>query len=202
MTESKSSHDLSASEEEKPAPLAAEEGAQAPAGEADLSVEKALEAAQAEAREMKDQLLRAMAEVENTRRRTKKEIEDAHKFGVTNFAKEMLAVADNFSRALEAAPKDAADPAFKNLVTGIEAVERQLAAIFERFGIRKIDPMDQPFDPHRHRVMMEMEDLSKPAGTVIQVFQPGYMIHDRLLREAQVVVAKGGAPAHKVDTSA
>lgn len=165
--------------------------------------EKALEEAQKEMAALKDQILRAMAETENTRRRMKKENEDAQKYAIASFAKEMLGVADNFRRALEAVPKDAAESeTLKNLVVGVEATERQLLSAFERFGIRKLDPMGEAFDPHFHRVMMEQEDPSKPSGTIVQVFQSGYMIHDRLLREAMVVVSKGGAPAHKVDTSA
>ncbi len=163
----------------------------------------ALAAAQDEIGKLKDQILRAMAETENTRKRMKKEIEDAQKYAMAGFAKEMLGVADNFRRALEAIPKDAIEnDTLKTLIEGVEATERQLLAAFERFGIKKIDPLGQPFDPHYHRVMLEMEDIVKPAGTVVQVFQPGYMIGERLLREAQVVVSKGGPPAHKVDTSA
>lgn len=186
-----------------------EDSAFAPHGDtqqAETSVdgaETALEAAQDEIGKLKDQILRAMAETENTRRRMKKEIEDAQKFAVSGFAKEMLVVADNFRRALEAVPQQGADgETLKNLIAGVEMTERQLLAAFEKFGIKKIDPMGKPFDPHLHQVMMEAEDPSKPAGTVVQVLQPGYMIHDRLLREAMVVVAKGGPAAHKVDTSA
>jgi molecular chaperone GrpE len=160
--------------------------------------------AQAEIARLKDQLLRALAEAENVRRRAQKEREDTAKYATANFAKEMLAVADNFQRALESLPKDLGkNEALKNLVTGIEATGRQLQAALERFGIKKIDPLGQPFDPNFHRAMMEMEDTEQPPGTVVQVLQPGYMIYDRLLREALVAVAKGGAPASaKVDTSA
>jgi molecular chaperone GrpE len=174
--------------------------------DATLSVdaaEDALGEAETEIGKLKDQILRAMAETENTRRRMKKEIDDAQKYAVSGFAKEILTVADNFRRALDAVPKDnAQNDTFKTLVMGVEATERQLLAAFERFGIQKIDPMGQLFDPHFHQVMMEAEDLSKPAGTIVQVLQPGYTIHGRLLREAMVVVAKGGKPAHHVDTSA
>ena len=167
------------------------------------ATEDALEAAQNEIGKLKDQILRAMAETENTRRRMKKETEDAQKFAVGNFAKEMLNVADNFRRALEAVPQDGAGgDTLKNLVAGVEMTERQLLAAFEKFGIKKLDPIGLPFDPHQHQVMMEVEDPSKPAGMIVQVLQAGYMIHDRLLREAMVVVAKGGPAAHKVDTSA
>ena len=167
------------------------------------ATEDALEQAQGEIGKLKDQILRAMAETENTRRRMKKEIEDAQKYAVGSFAKEMLSVADNFRRALEAVPQDGAGgETLKNLVTGVEATERQLLAAFERFGIKKINPMGEAFDPNYHQVMMEIEDASKPAGMVVQVLQEGYMIHDRLLREAMVAVAKGGPTAHKVDTQA
>ena len=152
---------------------------------------------------LKDQLLRALADAENTRRRSRKEIEDANKYAVSNFAKEILTVSDNFSRALGATPRDTADPALKNLIVGIEATERQLQAALERFGIKKLEPMGQIFDPHFHQVMAEIEDPSHPPGTIVQVLQAGYVIHDRLLREALVAVAKGGVPAGtKIDTSA
>lgn len=190
-----------ANDTQSPEEMAAQNGDQA-----ETSVdaaEDALGLAQDEIGKLKDQILRAMAETENTRRRMKKENDDAQKYAIANFAKEMLTVADNFRRALDAVPKDdAQSDTFKNLVMGVEATERQLLASFERFGIRKLDPMGQAFDPHFHQVMMEQEDLAHPAGTIVAVLQPGYMIHDRLLREAMVVVAKGGAPAHKVDTTA
>jgi molecular chaperone GrpE len=157
----------------------------------------------AEVEHLKDQMLRAMAEAENTRRRLNKELEDTRKYAVGNFAREMLVVADNFRRALEAVPiEGAGNDTLKQLVEGVEATERQLLASFERFGIKKIDPMGQPFDPHFHRVMMEIDDPARPAGTIVQVIQSGYMIYDRLLREALVAVAKGGPKVSKVDTSA
>lgn len=153
---------------------------------------------------LKDQLLRALAEAENTRRRAQKEREDTSKYAVANFAREMLNVADNFRRALDATPKDNTDPALKNLITGIEATERQLQAAFERFGIKKLEPLGQQFDPNFHRVMLEVDDASQAPGTVTQVLQAGYAIHDRLLREALVAVAKGAGSNEKntVDTQA
>ncbi len=194
-----------ANEVVKPAPVPEGETAspaQAPESAAAVS---SAEAAQKEASDLKDKLLRAMAETENTRRRFQKEIEDTRKYAVSNFAKEMLIVADNFRRALEAIPKEKGDDeTLKHLVMGVEATERQLLATFERFGIKKIDPLGQIFDPNYHRVMMEMEDTDQPAGTVVQVIQAGYMIQDRLLREALVAVAKAGpsVTTHKVDTEA
>jgi molecular chaperone GrpE len=166
--------------------------------------EKPDDGPQVEIARLKDQLLRALAEAENSRRRAQKEREDTAKYATANFAKEMLAVADNFQRALEAVPKDVrGNEALKNLVAGIEATERQLQAALARFGIKKIEPLGEVFDPNFHRAMMEMEDTEKPPGTVVQVLQPGYVIHDRLLREALVAVAKGAPPsAPKVDRSA
>lgn len=167
------------------------------------TAENAAEAQAAQIAELKDQLLRALAEAENTRRRAQKEREDTAKYAVANFAREMLTVADNFRRALDATPKDTNDAALKNLITGIDATERQLQAALERFGIKKLEPLGQPFDPNFHRVMVEVDDPNQPAGTVVQVMQAGYVIHDRLLREALVAVAKGGsATAHNVDKSA
>lgn len=166
--------------------------------------ELAEKTAEAEIKQLKDQLLRALAEAENTRRRAQKEIEDSHKYAVGNFAKELLVVADNFRRALEASPKEGLrDESAKSLVTGVEATERQLLAVLEKFGIKKIEPpIGQPFDPHFHRVMMEQENTGHPAGAITLVLQTGYMIHDRLLREAMVAVAKGAPAEHKVDTEA
>jgi len=150
---------------------------------------------------LKDQVLRALADAENTRRRGQKELEDTRKYAVSSFARDILNVADNFSRALEAMPKDIEDAGVKNLITGLEATERQLQASLDRFGIKKMNPVGQPFDPNFHRVMMEMESTDHPAGTIVQVLQPGYVIHDRLLREALVAIAKPSATSSKVDTS-
>lgn len=173
---------------------------QAPAPEEAGDKVAGLEAQLAEA---KDQLLRALAETENTRRRAQKEREDAMKYGVSSLAKELVGVADNLRRALDAAANVEGDAA-KNLVTGVEATERQLLSAFERAGIKKIEPLDVPFDPNFHRVMLEMENTGKAAGTVVQVLQPGYVIHDRLLREALVAIAKGDASSQtgNVDTTA
>jgi molecular chaperone GrpE len=154
--------------------------------------------------EMKDRVLREMADAENTRRRAQKDREETSKYAIAGFAKEMLVLSDNFRRALDAAPGEILDPAVKNLIVGIDATERQFLAALERFGIKKIEPLGQPFDPHFHRVMMEVDAADKPAGTVVQVLQAGYTIYDRLLREALVAVAKGTPTpdAPHVDTSA
>lgn len=149
---------------------------------------------EAEVANLKDQVLRAMAEAENTRRRAQRDREDASKFAVSSFAKELVTVADNLRRALEAVPAEGRenDEMLKGLAVGVEATERQLFAAFDRAGIKKIDPTGEPFDPNFHQVMFEIEHTGKPAGTVVQVLQPGYTIHGRLLREAMVGVAKAG----------
>lgn len=180
----------------------APEGAQA-AGEAGDRVAKL----EAEVAGLKDQLLRQMAEVENTRRRAQRDREDASKFAVSSFAKELVTVADNLRRALDAVPAEGRekDEMLKGLAVGVEATERQLFAAFDRAGIKKIDPTGELFDPNFHQVMFEIEHTGKPAGTVVQVLQPGYTIHGRLLREAMVGVAKGGpneAGGQHVDTKA
>ena len=185
-------------DEENPETPASAEGA-AETGEA--FAEKRIVELEKQLAEMKDRALREMADAENTRRRAQKEREETSKYAVASFAKEMLAVSDNFRRALDAAPNENTDPAVKNLIVGIDATERQLLAVLERFGIKKIDPVGQAFDPNFHRVMMEVDTADQAAGTVVQVLQAGYVIHDRLLREALVAVAKGAAAAPLVDKS-
>lgn len=156
----------------------------------------------AELASAKEQLLRAMAEVENIRRRGQKEREDATRYAVSGFARDMLDVADNLRRALEAMAKAEASEALTSLIGGVEATERQLLAAFDRHGIKKINPMGEAFDPNFHRAMMEVEDAKHPAGTVVQVLQPGYVIFDRLLREALVAVSKAAPETPKIDTTA
>ncbi|TWB36910.1 molecular chaperone GrpE [Nitrospirillum pindoramense] len=164
----------------------------------------AVAALEAEVASLKDQLLRSMAEAENTRRRAQKEREDTAKYAVSGFAKELLAVADNLRRAIDAVPAEtrAGNEQVNTLLTGVEATERQLVAAFDRAGIVKLEPMGQPFDPNFHQVVAEVDGTDKPAGTVVTILQPGYTIHGRLLREAMVCVAKAGANPGKVDTSA
>lgn len=159
---------------------------------------------EAEVAALKDQALRAMAEAENTRRRAAREKEDASKYAVSGFAKDMLGVADNLRRALEAVPADSAENELvKSLTVGVEATERQLLAGLERAGIKKLEPMGEPYDPNFHQVMFEIENTGKPAGTIVQVLQAGYTIHGRLLREAMVGVAKGGTDGGQhLDTKA
>ena len=154
-----------------------------------------LERARAEAADYKDKALRAVAELENYRRRADKERDDVAKYAISNFAREMLPVADNLRRALDAQPAAEGDVAapLKAFVSGVELTERELLAAFERFGLKKIDPLGEPFDHNFHQAMFEIEDSTKPAGTVVQVMQSGYLLKDRLLRPALVAVSKGGA---------
>ncbi|MCC6597692.1 MAG: nucleotide exchange factor GrpE [Alphaproteobacteria bacterium] len=156
---------------------------------------------QAELEATKDQMIRALAEAENTRRRAQKEREDIAKFAISGFAKDMLDVADNLRRALEAVPSDLleSDPRLKNLIEGIEVTERTLLQNFEKHGIRAIEPMGEIFNPNFHEVMFEAPAPGKPAGTIIQVMATGYTMHERLLRPARVGVVRddgqgGGAP--------
>lgn len=159
---------------------------------------------QKQLQEARDNYTRALAEAENTRRRAAKEREDTAKYAVSQFAREMLTVADNFSRALGAVPPEGLDDATKNLVQGIEATQRQLMATFDRFGIKPSGQVGEAFDPNLHRVMSEAPSADVPAGHIVQVLQPGFVIEGRLLREALVVVASSATTTtteKKLDTS-
>lgn len=141
-----------------------------------------------------DQLLRAVAETENVRRRLEKEKDDTAKYAITKFAMDILNVGDNFQRAIDAVPKDAvnADPALKTLLDGVVLAERDFQKALERHGVKTLDPAGQPFNPHHHQAVMEEESADVASGTVLRVFQPGYLIDDRCLRPAMVVVSRGG----------
>lgn len=145
----------------------------------------------------KDQLLRALAETENIRRRGERERADLSKYAIANFAREVLSVADNLQRALDSVADSAIEENedLKNLYTGIEITAKELPASFDRFGIKPIEAMGKRFDHNFHQAMFELDDPSQPAGTVVQVVQGGYMIHDRLLRPTMVGVSKGGPKA-------
>lgn len=171
-----------------------------------------LEAALAEAQ--KERLL-ALAEAENAGKRADKRISDNAKYATSNICKALLQVADNMERALLAAPEDlrTGNDVVKNLAVGVEMTAKELATVLEGQGVKKFESLDQPFDPNLHQAMQELENPDVPSGTVVQVVQDGYMMADRLLRPAMVVVAKGGpkreAPAAAnadsaagVDTSA
>jgi molecular chaperone GrpE len=151
-----------------------------------------------EAADYKDRLLRTLAEMENLRRRTEREIADTRQYAVANFARDLIAVADNMQRALDtlgADFRDQADPVVKSHIEGVELTERELMKVMEKHGIKRFDPQGQKFDPNLHQAMLEVPDPSVPAGTVVQVMQPGYTIADRVLRPALVGVSRGGPKA-------
>jgi molecular chaperone GrpE len=155
--------------------------------------------------EMKDRLLRTLAEMENLRRRTEREVADARTYGVASFARDMLGVADNMRRALDAvAPELRAESGAKALIDGVELTERELLKALEKNGVRQFTPQGEKFDPNLHQAMFEVPDASVPAGSVVQVVQPGYMIGERVLRPALVGVSKGGpkmAPSSSNDNA-
>ncbi len=175
-----------------------DEAAPKPAEASVDPVAEALALLTAERDELKDRILRTLAEMENLRRRTEREVADARTYAVTNFARDMLNVADNVRRALESVPADqraAADGSLKSLIDGIELTERDLVKNLERHGVKPVEPQGQRFDPNRHQAMFEVPNPDVPAGTVVQVVQTGYVIGDRVLRPALVGVAKGGPKA-------
>ena len=176
------------------------DGAERPAESGPARVtelERALADANAKIAELKDQTLRALAESENVRRRVQRDRDEALKFATTGLAKDLLPVADNLRRALDAIPKDALekDEALRNFATGVEMTERLLLTAFERHQIKRIEALGQKFDSNLHQAMFEVPGTGQPAGTVVQVLEAGYTISDRLLRPALVGVAKAEAAA-------
>jgi molecular chaperone GrpE len=156
-----------------------------------------LSKAEAELADTKDKLLRALAETENQRRRAQRDREDAQRYAAANFAKELLDVADNLRRALTSIDAEVLrDEHAKALLEGVAATERALLAAFERHGIKRIEPqIGERFDPNAHEAMFEVPNTGHPGGSIVQVIQPGYRMHDRLLRPAMVGVAKAdGSP--------
>lgn len=153
-----------------------------------------LEELKAENAELKDKLLRTVAEMENLRRRTERDKADTAKYAISNFARDVLTIADNIQRAIDHVPDEAAeqDPALKNFREGIQVTERELLKVMERHGIARLNPEGERFDPNKHQAMFEVENSDVPEGTVVQVVQAGYIIADRVLRPAMVGVAKGG----------
>ena len=177
---------------------AGEPGADAPAREA---TEQVPDVATLEGRinELTDRLLRAHADMDNLRKRTERDKEDTAKYAITKFARDVLSIGDNLQRAIAAVPAGAADadPALKALIDGVTLTDREFLNILERNGVKRVVPEGQPFNPHQHQAMVEVENREVAPGTVIQVYQPGYVLEDRVLRPAMVVVAKGGAKPGK-----
>ncbi len=185
--------------DEKQNQTAADPMAPEGAAEPDIVMDPAEDIArlEGEVAQLKDQLLRAMAETENVRRRFEQQVEDRGKYAIGNFARDMLLVADNLRRALDAVPQSARqeNELVNSLTVGVEMTERELLATLERYGVKPVPALGARFDPHLHQAMMEIEDPSQPTGTVAMVMQSGYTIHDRLLRPAMVGVSKGGPKA-------
>jgi molecular chaperone GrpE len=181
-------------EEQPAAPGLAQQGAEA---DPLVLALQAIDALRAENAELKDRVLRTLADMENLRKRAERERAEATLYAATNFARDLLNVADNFSRALSALSPEqraAADEVWSNLIAGIEVTERELMNVFERHGIKRIEALGQKFDPNMHQAMFEVPTGEKPAGTIVQVMQDGYAIGNRCLRPALVGVAK--APAN------
>ena len=156
------------------------------------------EALAKEAAESRDKMLRTLAEMENLRKRTTREVADARVYGISGFARDVLDIADNLQRALDAVPAEAkasADPGLKALIEGVELTERSLLNTLEKNGVKKFDPIGEKFDPNFQQAMYEVPDASVAAGTVVQVVQAGFTIGERVLRPALVAVSKGGAKA-------
>lgn len=158
--------------------------------------------------DLKDRLLRSVAEAENIRKRAERERQETARYAIVAFARDLASVADNLGRALQAVPQEAREnEAVRTLMTGVELTERELQSAFERHGVRKIVPKGEPFNAHFHQAVAEVPSKDVPSGHVLEVIQPGYAIDERLVRAAMVVVAKGQAgeaapPGSQVDTSA
>lgn len=175
---------------------------EAPAG-ASAAADPAQEAArlaaevdtlQGQIADLTDRLLRSHAEMDNIRKRAEREREETAKYAISKFARDVVGVADNFERAIQAVPQGAAeqDAALKALVEGVSMTEREFLNALERHGVRRINPKGEMFNPHQHQAMMEMQNADVASGTIIEVYQCGYLIDERVLRPAMVVVAKGG----------
>ena len=192
-----------AAEADADVPPAGEEGASG--WEQGPDYEAVIGALQDELEQARDQRMRAAAEMENLRRRTAREVADAKKFAVSGFARDLLSVSDNLTRALAAVTDDekgAASEVWKNLLEGVEMTERELLSVLDKNGVKKIVPEGERFDPNQHQAMFEVPDPSQPSGMVTQVVAAGFMIGDRVLRPAMVGVTKGGPKPDKADAPA
>jgi len=189
--------DQEAAAPDAPVPEEQAGGAEAAAGEDRVA------ALEAEVAGLKDQLLRAVAETENVRNRARRDREESLKYATAALARDLLGVVDNLQRALSSIPETAAEEneQLKTLMAGVKMTEQELLTVFERHHITTLNPLDEAFNPHKHEAMFEVPEAGKPAGTILQVLQSGFQLHDRLLRPARVGVAKAppqetaGAPA-------
>ena len=164
------------------------------AGEGAKSLQEIVAALQAEVEGLKDKWLRAHAEMENLRKRAEREREDAAKYAITKLARDVVSVGDNFQRAIDAVPADAAeqDPNLKSFLEGVTMTERELLNVLDRHGIKRLQPMNEPFNPHLHEAVRQVPRTDVPEGTIVEVYQAGYTIAERVLRPAMVGVAQGG----------
>jgi molecular chaperone GrpE len=193
MTDPKGQNDNSASPEQGAEPVVSK-----PYIMPDDPEEGSAEALAKELAEARDKTLRTLAEMENLRQRTRREVADSKVYGITGFARDVLDIADSLQRALDAVPaetRELADPMLKTLIEGVELTERSLLNTLEKNGVKKFDPLGEKFNPNFQQAMYEVPDASVPSGTVVQVVQAGYMIGERVLRPALVGVSKGGAKA-------
>jgi molecular chaperone GrpE len=186
---------------------AQEQGAETAQAAAAGAFEDEILGLRAEIAELKDRLLRAVAETDNLRKRAERERHETARYAIVGFARDLVAVADNLGRALQAVPQEAREnEAVRTLITGVELTERELLAAFERHGVRKIVPKGEPFNAHYHQAVAEIVAPGASPGSVVEIIQPGYAIDERLIRAAVVVVAKGqpseATPGSQLDTSA
>jgi molecular chaperone GrpE len=183
-------------EDNKPMPEAANDTADAAKADTQEAVTPdPVEALRAENADLRDRLLRAVADMENLRKRTEREIGDTRSYAIAGFARDMLTATDSLSRALMTLPheaREAADTTTRSLIEGIEMTEREMQRLLAKHGVKPIEAEGQKFDPHKHQAMFEVPDPTRPEGTVVQVVQAGFAIGDRVLRPAMVGVAKGG----------
>ena len=196
MTDPKGQNDNSASPEQGAEPVVSK-----PYIMPDDPEEGSAEALAKELAEARDKTLRTLAEMENLRQRTRREVADSKVYGITGFARDVLDIADSLQRALDAVPaetRELADPMLKTLIEGVELTERALLNTLEKNGVKKFDPQGEKFNPNFQQAMYEVPDASVPSGTVVQVVQAGFMIGERVLRPALVGVSKGGAKAAPV----
>ena len=159
-----------------------------------IAMEAQIAGLEANVKDLTDRLMRAHAEMDNIRKRTERDKSDTIKYAISKFAGDIVTVGDNFQRAISAVPAGAAeaDPALNSLVEGVTLTERTFLSVLENHGVKRLDPKGQAFDPNFHQAVMEQPNTEVPSGTVLQVFQAGYVIEDRILRPAMVVVSTGG----------
>jgi len=193
MTDPSGQNDNSADPEQGPEPVVSK-----PYIMPDDPEPGSVEALAKEAADLRDKMLRTLAEMENLRQRTRREVADSKIYGITGFARDVLDIADSLQRTIDAVPaetRESADPLLKALIEGVELTERSLLSALEKNGVKKFDPQGEKFNPNFQQAMYEVPDPSVPAGTVVQVVQAGYTIGERVLRPALVGVSKGGAKA-------